>query len=329
MLIQTGNFLIPIVSIGITNAILRFGLDADADKSCVFTTGLAAVLLGEGALALAYPLLQRIGLMGAYTPLLLLYVLAANLHAVCGTMAQALGHVRVYAISGIVCTVLVVVLNILFLAVFRLGITGYILSNVLADALSALFLFAALKLWRYFRPASLAKKPIVRMLRYCLPLIPATVCSWILNISDRYFISYMIGSGTSGLYAVANKISTVLLIVSGIFISAWQLSITAERPRAEKERFFSNVFSVYEAGTFVGAAVLIAGSPLIMRFLAAPSYYEAWHYAPVLVLGTALACLGSFFPSIYMAEKRSAATAVTTLAGAVANIIGNALLGLV
>ena len=58
------------------------------------------------------------------------------------------------------------------------------------------------------------------MLRYCLPLIPATVCSWIINISDRYFISYMLGSDVSGLYAVANKISTIMLILSNIFTSA-------------------------------------------------------------------------------------------------------------
>ena len=79
-----------------------------------------------------------------------------------------------------------------------------------------------------------------------------------------------------------------MLILSNIFTSAWQLSAMDGRPRAEKERFFSNVYSVYEAGALTGAAVLMAASRLIMRFLAAPDYFSAWHYAPVLTLGNAL-----------------------------------------
>ena len=311
---------------GIFNAILRFGLDKNADKSCIFITGLVVVAAGEGLLGLFYPLLERIGMLSGYTGLLLLYVLAANLHSLCGSMAQAVGRVRLYAVSGILCTALVVGLNILLLSVFRLGITGYILSNVIADGLTALFLFFGLRLWRYIRWTSLRRSLIKSMFRYCLPLIPSTVCSWIINISDRYFISYMIGSEATGLYAIANKISTILLIVSGIFTSAWQLSIAADRPRKEKERFFSNVFSVYAAGALIGASVLMAASPFIMRFLAAPAYYSAWHYAPLLLLSTAVACLGSFFSSVYVAEKRSTATLVTTFMGAAANVVGNALL---
>lgn len=326
LLIQTGNFLIPLVSLGILNAVLRFGLDDKADKPCIFTTGLLVIVTGSCILALFCPLLQNISLMSDYTILLLLYVLMANIHSLCGSMAQAMGRIRLYAVSGILCTASVVGLNILLLSVFRLGITGYVLSNVIADAFTALLLFFCLRLWKYFRPAALKRSVIKRMFSYCLPLIPATGCSWIINISDRYFISYMIGSDVSGLYAIANKISTILLIASGIFTSAWQISIVSQRSKQEQERFFSNVFSVYEAGILIGASVLMAASRLIMRFLAAPDYYEAWHYAPVLVLGMAIACLGSFFSSIYVAEKNSTATLLTTVAGAVTNIAGNALL---
>ena len=219
-----------------------------------------------------------------------------------------------------------VLLNILLLAVFRMGITGYILSNIIADGVTALVLFAALRLWRYLNPRALRRSLARRMFRYCLPLIPATVCSWIINISDRYFISYLIGSDVSGQYAVAGKVSMALLTVSGIFTDAWQLSIVSDRPREEKGRFFSNVFSVFEAGVLSAAAVLIAAAPLIIRLLAAPGYFTAWHYVPLLVLGAAVASLGSFFSSVYTSEMRTSATFMTTLLGAAANLVGNALL---
>ncbi len=37
LIMQTGNVLIPIVSLGVTNAILRFGLEKGTDDRCVFT----------------------------------------------------------------------------------------------------------------------------------------------------------------------------------------------------------------------------------------------------------------------------------------------------
>ena len=220
-------------------------------------------------------------------------------------MAQALGRVRLYAATGVLCTALVVGLNILLLSVLHMGVAGYILSNVIADAVSAAVLFFALRLWRSIRPRALPRSLLRGMLRYCLPLIPATVCTWIINISDRYFLTYVLGSDVSGLYALANKVASILLIASGIFTSAWNLSIAAGRSRAEKERFFSNVFSVYEACVWTAAAALMASCRLIVRFLAAPGYFSAWRYAPVLILATAVACLGSFFSSVYVAEKRS------------------------
>lgn len=55
-----------------------------------------------------------------------------------------------------------------------------------------------------------------------------------------------------------------MLILSNIFTSAWQLSAMEGRARAEMERFFSNVYSVYEALAMVGAAVNLAGNALLI-----------------------------------------------------------------
>lgn len=326
LLIQTGNFLIPIVSAGILHAVMRFGLERGTNKQCVFTIGLCVVLLGNMLLLLLGSSIEISEALSNYFVLLFLFVLMANLHSLCGNFAQVLGRVRLYVISGILCTVMAVALNILLLAVFDFGITGYILANVIADGISALILFVAAGMIRYIDLKSVSFDWIKSMFGYCLPLIPATICTWIINISDRYFISYLIGNEATGLYAVSNKISSILLIVSGIFASAWQLSALRERNKREKERFFSNVFSVYESGILILASGLSPAAPTLMHFLAAPDYYPAWHYAPALLLSASMACLGAFFSSIYVVEKRSMAALATALSGAVVNLLGNSLL---
>ena len=44
MLQQSGNLLLPLITLGITNAVVRFGLDKGVRKSDVFTTGLLSLL---------------------------------------------------------------------------------------------------------------------------------------------------------------------------------------------------------------------------------------------------------------------------------------------
>ena len=326
LLLQTGNLILPIAAVGITNAVIRYGLEETCDKNGVFTTGLLVTLAGFCLLMLVSPLLGQLEFLSGYLWLVLLYVLAANVHSVCNQFARTLGYVRLFALDGILRTVLAIAFNILLLAVFPMGITGYMLANVLADGITTAFVFLCAREWQYLRLSSVNRRDTAQMLRYSVPLVPTNLCSWIINISDRYLIALLIGNAATGIYAVANKIPTVLLIVSNIFSSAWQLSALADQPKAEKARFFSNVYSVYSAVALVAASGVILTAQLSTRLLAAPDYFEAWRYVPVLTLATTFACLGTFLSSIYMVEQRSGATMGTTMLGAAANIAGNGLL---
>ncbi|MEG1869859.1 MAG: oligosaccharide flippase family protein, partial [Oscillospiraceae bacterium] len=56
LIVQTSNLLIPIVSVGISNAVIRFGLDKSIRKSEVFSTGLLTVICGFSIFLLMIPL---------------------------------------------------------------------------------------------------------------------------------------------------------------------------------------------------------------------------------------------------------------------------------
>ena len=53
LLIQTGNLIIPIASVGIANGVIRYGLERSSNKASVFTTGILVTLAGFFVLALA------------------------------------------------------------------------------------------------------------------------------------------------------------------------------------------------------------------------------------------------------------------------------------
>lgn len=326
ILIQTGNLLIPLASVGISNSIIRFGLEKGVNKSCVFTVGLITTLGGFGVLCLASPLFTMVDKLSQYTVFVLLYVLAANLHTLVVQFARVRGYVRLFAVDGIARTLLTILLNILLLVVFPCGVAGYVMANVIADLVTTIFVFLIADLRRYINFSALQRSTTREMLRYCVPLIPTMVCTWIINISDRYLVTFMIGDEANAIYAVATKIPTILLIVADIFATAWQLSALKEQSRLEKERFFSNVFGVYQSLAFLVGSGLILTAKISTSLLAAPDYFTAWQYIPVLVLSSTFACFSSFLSSVYMVEKRSVATLVTTMAGAALNLVGNFLL---
>ena len=286
--------------------------------------------LGSALLLACYPLLDLIPYTNGYTILVCFYVIASNFHAACAQFSRSCGNVRLYAEGGILCTAVAIGLNILFLAVFHWGVAGYVLSSILADVVCSFFYIFRDKQWRAFDLSSIRGKDRLAtdwdMLRYAIPLIPTTVCSWIINMSDRFIITGILGESANGIYSVANKMPTMLIVVSNIFTYAWQITAFANHPKEERARLFSNVARVYQAITFVGAACLIVTARISQSLLAGPDYYEGWRYVPMLSLATAFCCLSNFLTSVYMVDKRSVATFVTILIGAVLNVTGNILL---
>lgn len=321
LLVQTCNLLLPLATVGINNAVIRFGLEESRDKRCVFSAGLCTILAGWSFLLLCGTWLEEIPFLNGYTLLIFAYVLASGMHALCNQFSRALGHLRLYAVDGVLRTLTTVLLNILFLSVFSWGVEGYLLASILSDTLSVLFLTGMSQLWRYWKPSSLKYTVWKEMLGYAAPLIPTTVCTWIINISDRYMISYLLGLDANAPYSAANKIPTVLIIVANIFTESWQISAIEQRKEMGRTRFFSHVGEVYLAIACVTGSVLILSARITMKILTPnPAYDMAWKYVPILVMATTFACLSSFLNSIYVVEKKSMATFVTTALSAMMNI---------
>ena len=266
------------------------------------------------------PLLRVMAGSRSFGALLAAFILAARVHALCAQFIRAEGHTTLYAVQGLLNTALYIALNVLFLTVFCWGVMGYLLSTVAADCLSALFLICRERLWRQLRPAPRAA-PWRQMLAYCVPLIPTAVFWWIMGVSDRYLVKWFVGSDANGIYAVAYKMPTILTILATVFMDAWQLSAIAESgDRRAQARFYARVWDAFFSAVCLCAGGIIAFSPLLIRLLAAESYYDAWRYIPILTLSMIAAAFFNFMGSVYVVTKKSTASLWISLAAAAANI---------
>ena len=69
------NFLIPIVSFSVTDAIIRYGLDRNYEKRAVFSNAVTMLLAGAGGFLLLSPLLLLYADIRPFVPLLIGYIL--------------------------------------------------------------------------------------------------------------------------------------------------------------------------------------------------------------------------------------------------------------
>ncbi len=323
LLVSAANLLIPLVSLGMNTAVLRFGMDGQTDGRTVLTTGLVVDLLGFGCFLLFFPLVDLIPSIQGYTGWIYLFIFTAMLRYLFAYFVKTLQKLQLFAISGVIGTAVTLLLDILFLAVLKIGIIGYLLAIVLADVISMAILFFGARLYRYIRLPYIRKDITRNMLKYSLPLIPSSALWWITDASDRYMIAGMISEEANGLYAISYKVPNLLIILSGIFMDAWNISFLSENSPLERQRFFSRIFDMYQSIIFVCSTMMILFTKVITRILVSDSFYASWEYMPTLIIAMALSCFVSFIGTVYTVEKRSKSALWTTLAGTVFNVIGN------
>ena len=326
---QATNLLIPVISLGVSYAIIRFGLDKKTDRASVFTNGLATIVLGFALMVLAWPLVRLIPKASDYLVLLYICVLVSCLRTLCTQFIRSRMLNRLVAIDGIMTSATLLGFYVLYLNVLHLGAVGYLLAIISSDAVSTIFVFITGKCWQYLNIKKFNAALWRDMLRYCIPMIPASISFWIINASDMFFVQGMCdGYGGqdadtwTGLLSMGYFLPALVSTMGQIFYEAWQLSAVTEE--TDREAFFSRVFAVYASVMFCCAAGIIwLCQPLMHIFKA--NFYDAWQFVPFLALASLCTCLNLFLNSVYVVFKRSTSSFKTMLAGAVLNVILNVL----
>lgn len=324
---SVANLLIPVVSLGVSFAVIRFGLDRSVDKASVFMNGLATICTGFALMLVCWPLVGMIPGAGEYLVLIYLCVLMSCLRTLCTQFIRARMLNRLVALDGVLTSASLLAFYYLFLDVLNLGANGYLLAMACSDACSAVFVFLVGRCSAFFRLRKFSASLWKEMLRYCVPMIPASISFWVINASDMFYVQGMCGGvdGHSstwwvGLLKSGYYLPQIITIVGQIFYEAWQLSAVTEE--SERQEFFSRVFRVYASVMFCCAAgVVWLCQPMMHIFR--EDYFLGWQFVPFLTLASLCTCLNNFLNSVYVVYKRSTSSLYTMLAGALANLVLN------
>ncbi|MCL1823748.1 MAG: polysaccharide biosynthesis C-terminal domain-containing protein [Oscillospiraceae bacterium] len=327
LIVIASMLIMGVVTLSIGESVIRFGLDSQYNKSQVFSIGFITTITGLIIFIPFVPLFGLIDFLSDYSILIYIYVFTGSIKSVCALFVRSSGNVRLYAVDGIFTTVINVLLNLLFLLGLNLGVLGYILSVVLADLASIVFLFYMGRLSGYLRLFGIDKDLRKLMYRFSVPLIPTTVMWWITGFLGRFFITSMLGFDATGVYSAAYKFPNMIALVSGIFSSAWNMSAITEKNSRTIAKFYSDVFNFYQSVIYViAAAMLLVIKKVLEITTKGEGFAGVFRHTPFITLAVIFTCFSLFMSSIYVASRKSVRSLLTVSAGMVANIILNIIL---
>lgn len=164
------------------------------------------------------------------------------------------------------------------------------------------------------------------MLAFGLPLMPLLFASWVIDFSDRYFLSRMASLEEVGIYSVGARISSMIILFSTSFQMAWgPFALSIQHEDDAKDRY-SRGLMLYLCAALAGATGIVVFARPILVLLTQPKYYEAGRVIAPLVLSTV--AYGAFqIANIgLIITRRIALSSVAIAAGAVLNVGLNFLL---
>lgn len=331
----TVNMIYPVLTLAISDATLRYSLDKECSKRAVLGNSIVITFLSVLVLIAFYPMIAMLNSeitiqLSKYWRYFVATYAIYNFHLCFSNFIKGIGKTKLFAIQGIVQTVTVILCNIYFLLIIKMGLQGYLLSIIIGYAVPIVLMFFAGEMFKYIFPCELDKKLLGEMLKYSIPMIP-TLLAWSINMYiNKYMLIGLLPNGeglsASGIFSVANKIPSLLTAILSVFTQAWQLSAISNVNDSDESDYYTKMYGAMHIVSLIGCLFIVPFSKIASTILFDPNYYSAWRHIPFLTLSAFFSCLCGFLASAFRAYKKTGQLFISVAIGAIVNIVLNLVL---
>ena len=328
LITTTIQLLIPIISVNIIEALMRFLLDSENNKKEIWAIGLKYINLS----IIIFLILIYINIkckiwydLSLYSATVILYYITYIIYQFLIQFGKGIEKVKEIACAGVISTIGIVAFNILFLLIFDFRLYGFFAAYILGQAFASVYLFVSLDCVKYFS-IKINKKLEKEMIFYTLPLIFNTLGWWANNVSDRYIVTWLCGISENGIYSVSYKIPVILNTIQTIFVQSWQISAVKEFNNPDSEKFYAKTFTYICMGMTICCSCLILFTKTLASILFANEFYVAWKYVPFLLISNVVNAASGVLGPILTARKNSKALGKSAIYGVIVNTFLNLIL---
>lgn len=227
-----------------------------------------------------------------------------------------------YTLISVLRVFLITGLTIYFVAFAQSGILGILYSAAMGEAFIILLLLV--KVIPHTK-LNFDKIILREAIKFGLPLVFVTIGYYLLNLSDRYIIKYLLGAEAVGLYGFGYRIAGVLnmLLILPFNLSLMPITYKIFGQQDDK-RYFSKMMT-YSTFFFIWGFVFLSlfSKELIDVFSARQDYYSAYYFIPVILLSYVFSGMRLTATLGMLLTKNTKNIAWITIGSALLNIILN------
>jgi O-antigen/teichoic acid export membrane protein len=212
---------------------------------------------------------------------------------------------------------------------WNMGLVGIFWANVISSSLT--FLLTLPLVWRH-GGLQFSKSRLEQIFVFGLPALPAGLAIAGMDTVDRIFLERMTSLQSLGLYNAGARLGMIMALFVAAFRFAWPPFFLSIAHEPDSRQVFSRIFTYLLLAcslVFVAVAMLIeplAQVRLFGFYLIGVEYWDGLQVVPVIMLAYIFyAAYLNFYVGVYL-EKRTRYIMIATVAGLVANLLGNALL---
>jgi len=315
-------FMIPLITLQLEEAMFRFLIDAKgkSEKGKIFTQTIFYAFVSYFIWAILILLFSLI-FHFEYGPWLIAYLFGSVLFIIATSLARGEENIKLYSLLSFINSTLNIILNVLFIAVFKLGLPGLFLAYIISCIIIGLYGIIKLKGHKYFNLKLLDKKTMKTMVKFALPLVPNTISWQAISLSNRLIITNILNIGMNGIYSVANRFPTIINTCYGFFNVSWRESASKMVNKEDRDEFYNSVYLNLTRFLISTSIVVVAVLPFAFPILVNKSYNDAYMYIPFMILSTYYANMSNFSSGIFAAYKDNNILAPTTIVAAFINLV--------
>lgn len=322
----TIGILLPVLTLNVQESVLRFALDKSLSRKSIVSIGTRYFIISNLLVIVGLVLngiFEFSSMVKDYSLFFFLMFFTQALSGFVLAYIRGIDHIADLSISSAISSIATILCNILFLVVFRWGLIGYFLANILGPCIQCLYLMIRVKVFSDIDFRSDYSSENKEMTTYSKPIVVNSIAWWVNNASDKYVVIFFCGLAENGIYSVASKIPSILNILQSIFSQAWTISAVKDFDQEDKNGFFTNTYAAYNCLMTIMCSMIIIADRALAKFLYAKDFYDAWKYVPWLTIAIVFGSLSGYIGGFFSAVKKSKIYAQSTMLGAATNIILN------
>lgn len=313
----------PIIMMNVHESILRFSMDKNSKWNRILSSGLFIAILGSLLSILIIPIINRINILSEYSIYIYIYYVVSSFKPIITTFLRGTEKLPLFSFLSISETFVNASLNIYFLVYCKMGIIGYLLSNIFSQLMTIILGIVLGKLYKYIHLKEVSKNTIIDMIKYSGVLIPNSILWWLISSLDRFTLTYFLEAAANGIYAVSFKIPSIFSIIIDVFIQSWQLSVIKNVNDSDSDEYSYKIYKRFYQTVFIIGSILILFIKPIMNIYVSSEFYESWKYSPLIVFAFMIGSLSNFLAAYYVAFKKNFGNVVSAFAGAIVNLVLN------